>query len=32
MGLFNKILGNASEISVEKLNEKFGRLVFYLVQ
>lgn len=27
MGLFNKILGNASEVSVEKLNEKYGRLL-----
>ncbi|MCM5663962.1 PH domain-containing protein [Galbibacter mesophilus] len=27
MGLFNKILGNASEISVEKLKEKYGRLL-----
>ncbi|GGX05390.1 PH domain-containing protein [Aquimarina muelleri] len=27
MGLFNKILGNASEISTEKLNEKYGRLL-----
>ncbi|GAB3218915.1 PH domain-containing protein [Algoriphagus aestuariicola] len=27
MGLFNKILGNASEVSVEKLREKYGRLL-----
>jgi hypothetical protein len=27
MGLFNKILGNASEVSVEKLIEKYGRLL-----
>ena len=27
MGIFNKILGNASEVSSEKLNEKFGRLL-----
>lgn len=27
MGLFNKILGNASEVSLEKLNEKYGRLL-----
>jgi hypothetical protein len=27
MGLFNKILGNASEVSVEKLMEKYGRLL-----
>ena len=27
MGLFNKILGNASEVSSEKLNEKYGRLL-----
>ena len=27
MGIFNKILGNASEISPEKLNEKYGRLL-----
>ncbi|MDO6492939.1 MAG: PH domain-containing protein [Cellulophaga sp.] len=27
MGLFNKILGNASEVSVDKLNEKYGRLL-----
>lgn len=27
MGLFNKILGNASEVSVEKLQEKYGRLL-----
>lgn len=27
MGLFNKILGNASEISTDKLNEKYGRLL-----
>ncbi|NJN24664.1 MAG: PH domain-containing protein [Cyclobacteriaceae bacterium] len=27
MGLINKILGNASEVSVEKLNEKYGRLL-----
>jgi len=27
MGLFNKILGNASEVSVEKLVEKYGRLL-----
>ncbi|KJD32936.1 helicase [Tamlana nanhaiensis] len=27
MGLFNKILGNASEVSAEKLSEKYGRLL-----
>lgn len=27
MGLFNKILGNASEVSSEKLNEKYGGLL-----
>lgn len=27
MGLFNKLLGNASEVSAEKLNEKYGRLL-----
>jgi hypothetical protein len=27
MGLFNKLLGNASEVSVEKLTEKYGRLL-----
>lgn len=27
MGLLNKILGNASEVSAEKLNEKYGRLL-----
>ncbi|MCL7762702.1 PH domain-containing protein [Polaribacter sp. Z014] len=27
MGLFNKLLGNASEISSEKLNQKYGRLL-----
>ncbi|UOB19351.1 PH domain-containing protein [Abyssalbus ytuae] len=27
MGLFNKLLGNASEISIEKLNEKYSRLL-----
>lgn len=27
MGLFNKILGNASEASTEKLTEKYGRLL-----
>ena len=27
MGLFNKLLGNASEVSPEKLQEKFGRLL-----
>jgi hypothetical protein len=27
MGLFNKILGNASEVSSEKLEEKYGRLL-----
>lgn len=27
MGLFNKILGNASEVSSEKLNEKYERLL-----
>jgi len=27
MSLFNKILGNASEVSVEKLVEKYGRLL-----
>ncbi len=27
MGLLNKILGNASEVSSEKLNEKYGRLL-----
>lgn len=27
MGLFNKLLGNASEVSTEKLSEKYGRLL-----
>ncbi|KIX22470.1 helicase [Flavobacterium sp. 316] len=27
MGLFNKLLGNASEVSPEKLNEKYKRLL-----
>ncbi len=27
MGLFNKLLGNASEVSVEKLTQKYGRLL-----
>lgn len=27
MGILNKILGNASEVSAEKLNEKYGRLL-----
>ncbi|WP_299779862.1 PH domain-containing protein [uncultured Formosa sp.] len=27
MGLFNKILGNASEVSPEQLNEKYSRLL-----
>ena len=27
MGLLNKILGNASEVSPEKLKEKYGRLI-----
>lgn len=27
MGLLNKILGNASEVSIEKLTEKYGRLL-----
>jgi hypothetical protein len=27
MGFFNKILGNASEVSSEKLIEKYGRLL-----
>ncbi len=27
MGLLNKILGNASEVSAEKLSEKYGRLL-----
>lgn len=27
MGFINKILGNASEISSEKLNEKYGKLL-----
>ncbi|WP_159020634.1 PH domain-containing protein [Algibacter sp. L3A6] len=27
MGLLNKILGNASEVSVEKLTQKYGRLL-----
>lgn len=27
MGIFNKILGNTSEVSVEKLTEKYGRLL-----
>ena len=27
MGLFNKILGNASEVSLEKLTEKQGKLL-----
>lgn len=28
MGLLNKILGNAGEISAEKLYEKYGKLIF----
>lgn len=28
MGLLNKILGNAGEISIEKLYEKYGKLIF----
>lgn len=28
MGLFNKILGNASESSIEELHSKFGKLLF----
>ena len=27
MGLFNKILGNASEVSTDKLTGKYGRLL-----
>ncbi|MDP5230998.1 MAG: PH domain-containing protein [Cellulophaga sp.] len=27
MGLLNKLLGNASEVSTEKLSEKYGRLL-----
>jgi hypothetical protein len=27
MGLFDKILGNASEVSLEKLEEKYGQLL-----
>lgn len=27
MGIFNKILGNASEVSVERLTVKYGRLL-----
>ena len=27
MGLFNKLIGNAGEISQEKLNEKYGKLL-----
>jgi len=27
MGLFNKILGNASEVSSEKLQEKYGKVL-----
>jgi hypothetical protein len=27
MGFFNKILGNASEVSVEKLTEKYGQVL-----
>ncbi|QDO93986.1 PH domain-containing protein [Formosa sediminum] len=27
MGIFNKILGNASEVSPEQLNAKYGRLL-----
>lgn len=27
MGLFNKILGNTSEVSADKLNEKYARLL-----
>ena len=27
MGILNKILGNASEVSAEKMNEKYGRLL-----
>ncbi len=27
MGLFNKLLGNASEVSSESLNEKYGTLI-----
>ena len=27
MGIFNKILGNASEVSPEQLNEKYSRLL-----
>jgi hypothetical protein len=27
MGLLNKLMGNASEVSSEKLNEKYGRLL-----
>ncbi|WP_066225221.1 PH domain-containing protein [Formosa haliotis] len=27
MGIFNKILGNASEVSAEQLNQKYGRLL-----
>lgn len=28
MGLFNKLIGNSSEVSVEKLHQKYGRLLF----
>ncbi|GAA3509124.1 PH domain-containing protein [Aquimarina addita] len=27
MGLFNQLMGNASKVSLEKLNEKYGRLL-----
>lgn len=27
MGLFNKLMGNASKMAPEKLNEKYGRLL-----
>jgi len=27
MGIFNKLMGNASQASPEKLNEKYGRLL-----
>jgi hypothetical protein len=27
MGILNKLLGNASEVSTEKLSEKYGRLL-----
>ena len=27
MGLINKLMGNASKVSPEKLNEKYGRLL-----